>query len=189
MKRLIARAARAYGNSQRLLYSGLLQACSARKCKHFQSPFTVALAEYLARSPLPMPAHRALGERRLLVVDDDAETVELVATVLQSAGATVMTAQSAPDALARLGASWPDLLLADLSMPRHDGYSLLRQARALADASVRRLTAVAFTALGHDEEEKALRAGLRGSFRSPSSRMCSWTSWGVSQAEPRRRRS
>lgn len=95
-----------------------------------------------------------------LVVDDDAETVDLVATVLQSAGASVATARSTSDGLARLDDIWPAVLLADIAMPQQDGYSLLRHARALADASGQRLTAVAFTALGESEQERALKAGF-----------------------------
>ena len=124
------------------------------------SPFTVALAEHLARHPVLTPAYRSLRGLQLLVVDDDAETVDLVATVLQSAGATVTTARSTPDGLARLGAAWPDVLLADILMPRDDGYSLIRQARVLAETSGRRLTALAFTALGAGEHDRALRAGF-----------------------------
>lgn len=124
------------------------------------SPFTAALAEYLARRPLLTATYRNLSGIRVLVVDDDAETVDLVTTVLQSAGATVMTAQSTSVGLTRLGLAWPDVILADLAMPHDDGYALIRQARALADASGRRLIAVAFTGLGDREHEKALRAGF-----------------------------
>ena len=124
------------------------------------SPFAVALAEYLAQRPLLTATYRNLSAIRVLVVDDDAETVDLVTTVLQSAGATVMTAQSTPGGLARLGEAWPDVILSDLVMPHDDGYALIRQARVLADASGRRLIAVAFTGLGDPEHEKALRAGF-----------------------------
>lgn len=124
------------------------------------SPFTVALAEHLAIRPRLTPRYRSLRGLRLLVVDDDAETVDLISTVLQSAGATVMTARSTPDGLARLGGAWPDVILADIAMPRDDGYSLIRQARVLADAAGHRLTAAAFTALGEREQERALRAGF-----------------------------
>lgn len=127
---------------------------------HEPSPFTVALAEYLGRRPRVIATYRSLTGLRILVVDDDAETMGLVATVLQSAGAIVTTARSTPGGLARLGVAWPDLILADLAMPRDDGYALIREARAPADASGRRLTAIAFTGLGEREHEKALRAGF-----------------------------
>ena len=145
--------------------SGLDGAPSAPPSRE-PSPFTVALAAHLARHP------RSLGVRnlkglRVLVVDDDAETVDLVATVLHSAGATVMTAGSTADGLRRLTDSWPDVILADISMPRDDGYSLLRQARALAEATGRRLAAAAFTARGAAEHDKALRAGFSTMLAKP----------------------
>ena len=127
---------------------------------HEPSPFTIALAEYLAKRPILPATYRSLTGLRILAVDDDEETVDLVATVLQSAGGSVMTARSTPDGLARLDVAWPDVILADISMPFDDGYALIRNARAMADASGRRLTAIAFTALGDREHEKALRAGF-----------------------------
>ena len=134
---------------------------------HEPSPFTVALAEYLARRPLLTATYRSLGGLRILVVDDDPETVDLTTTVLQSAGAIVTTAPSTRAGVARLGVAWPDVILADIAMPCEDGYSLLRQARALADASGRRLRAAAFTALGAGEHEKALRAGFAALVSKP----------------------
>jgi RNA polymerase sigma factor (sigma-70 family) len=124
------------------------------------SPFTVALAEHLAQRPFRSTSQRRLPGVRLLVVDDDAETAALVATVLQSAGASVTTARSTCDGLARLDVAWPDVVLADISMPRDDGYSFIRQARALAESSGRRLVAAAFTALGESESERARHAGF-----------------------------
>jgi RNA polymerase sigma-70 factor (ECF subfamily) len=124
------------------------------------SPFTVALAEYLARRPVLAAPYRSLHGVRALVIDDDDETVDLVTTVMQSAGASVVAARSTTEGLAHLDRVWPDVILSDIVMPRHDGYVLIREARALAEASGRRLTAIAFTALGHREHEKALRAGF-----------------------------
>ena len=127
---------------------------------HEPSPFTVALAAYLAERPRLTPSCRSLLALRILVVDDDAETVDMIRTVLQSAGATVMTAPSTAEGMARLEVAWPDVILADINMPLDDGYSLIRRARAVADASGRRLVAAAFTALGEQETPKALREGF-----------------------------
>jgi len=131
------------------------------------SPFTVALAEHLAHRPRVTGTQRSLPGLRLLVVDDDQETVAMVATVLQSAGASVTTARSTADGLARLDVAWPDVLLTDIAMPRDDGYSFLRQARALAEASGRRLIAAAFTGLGEGEGERARHAGFAALVAKP----------------------
>lgn len=131
------------------------------------SPFTVALAAYLMKQPRLTHAYRCLRTLRVLVVDDDADTLEMIHTVLQSAGATVLTAPSAAEGIARLEAEWPDVILADINMPRADGYSLIRRARAFAETSGHRLTAAAFTALGYGERERALRAGFSAFLAKP----------------------
>lgn len=124
------------------------------------SPFTEALAEYLARSPLLTRSSVRLEGVHVLVVDDDEETVDLTTTMLQSAGAKVGTANSTAEALAFLQLEWPDVILADISMPENDGYVLIRRARSLADENRRPLTAAAFTARGRLEHARALGAGF-----------------------------
>lgn len=141
------------------LRSGLTESPSQAAVRG-PSPFTVALAEHLVQHPRLISVPRNLAGLRVLVVDDDAETLDLVSTVLESAGATVIAALSTAKGLAQLDIAWPDIILADIAMPRDDGYSLLEQARALADRSGRSLTVAAFTALGAGEQEKALRAGF-----------------------------
>jgi len=135
--------------------------------EHEPSPFTVELSEYLARSPMLTDTYRSLEGLRVLVVDDDSETIDLLRTVLESAGAYVMTGRSVSEGVAHLEAAWPDVILADIAMPGEDGYSLLRQARALADRSGQRLSAAAFTALGRCERAAALSAGFAAHIRKP----------------------
>lgn len=135
--------------------------------EHEPSPFTVELSAYLAERPILTNTYRSLEGLRVLVVDDDAETVDLLRTVLESAGACVSTGRSASEGMAHLEAAWPDVLLADISMPVEDGYALLRRARALADGSGRRLAAAAFTALGRSERAAALGAGFAAHIGKP----------------------
>lgn len=135
--------------------------------EHEPSPFTVELSEYLARRPMLTNTYRSLKGLRVLVVDDDSETVDLLRTVLESAGACVMTGRSASEGMAHLEAAWPDVLLADIAMPAEDGYALLRRARALADGSGRRLAAASFTALGLPERAAALSAGFAAHISKP----------------------
>lgn len=67
-----------------------------------------------------------------LNVDDDAATRELLASVLERAGATVETAESPVRALESIGRQPPDLVIADIGMPEQDGYSLIRRIRRAA---------------------------------------------------------
>src|SRR4029079_15265038 len=66
----------------------------------------------------------------VLVVDDDAWILRMVATVLEKRGYSVDTAVDGHDALARALARPPDLLSTDVMMPRMDGWSLVRQLRS-----------------------------------------------------------
>jgi PAS domain S-box-containing protein len=102
-----------------------------------------------------------LGGCRALVVDDDEDARELIATILTTAGANVQTASSVHEALRHLDASRPDVLLADIGMPGADGYDLIREVRRREAHSGHHLPAGAVTAYAssHDQE-RALAAGF-----------------------------
>ncbi len=103
----------------------------------------------------------SLRDLRILVVDDDADGMELASLVLVNAGAEVRAAPSPAAAMAVLE-DWPaDLLVTDLEMPGEDGVSLLRRARRLTTLRGRRLPALALTAYGRSEDRiRALAAGF-----------------------------
>ena len=124
------------------------------------APFTNALAHFLARQPRPLDQAARIRGKRMLVLDDDRETVDLVRAILRAAGVHVVTARSSREAMDALAVEWPDLVLADIVMPATDGYAFVRQARALAEASGRRLVAAAFSALGEEATPQALAAGF-----------------------------
>lgn len=67
--------------------------------------------------------------RRLLIVDDDPALLHAVADCLRADGYEVTTARSGAEALSRLAASLPDLVISDIRMPRMDGYTLARHIR------------------------------------------------------------
>jgi RNA polymerase sigma-70 factor (ECF subfamily) len=97
-----------------------------------------------------------LAGRRLLVVDDEPDTLRLTSLVLKRAGAAVVTAGSARQALSRVESAWPDLAFVDLEMPDVDGYALMARLRDMCDRRQRRLPAVAFTAqIGVERRIKA----------------------------------
>jgi PAS domain S-box-containing protein len=86
-----------------------------------------------------------LRGRRVLAVDDDASTQELVATMLLMYGVSVRTAGRASDALQILSEWRPDVLLTDIAMPGEDGYALIRRVRSMPSA-LGEIPAVALTA-------------------------------------------
>lgn len=99
---------------------------------------------------------------KILVVDDDVDTRDLIEWVLQRAGAEVTTAGSAAEAMARLDASRFHVLVSDIMMPDEDGYSLLRRVRALPPERGGRTPAVALTAHSLVQDRlQSLRAGFQ----------------------------
>jgi CheY-like chemotaxis protein len=103
----------------------------------------------------------SLAGCRALVVDDEEDARELIATILTTAGANVRTAASVREALRHLDASRPDVLLADIGMPGTDGYSLIREVRRREAQTGQRLPAAAITAYaGTQDRERALAAGF-----------------------------
>ena len=89
---------------------------------------------------------------RILVVDDEADSRELVATILLRCGGEVRCSPSAADALQTFREWQPDLLISDLAMPNEDGYTLLRKIRRLRSKRAKEIPAVALSAYTSDED-------------------------------------
>jgi CheY-like chemotaxis protein len=84
------------------------------------------------------------------------------------AGATVSLASSASEAIDRILAARPDVLVCDIGMPSEDGYSLIRQVRVLEQSQANALPAVALTAYARSEDRtKAIRAGFQNHLSKP----------------------
>jgi CheY-like chemotaxis protein len=99
---------------------------------------------------------------KVLVVDDDQDTCEIISAVLAAAGAEIRTCLSASQALTAIDAWVPDLLVSDIAMPGDDGYTLIRKIRARKTEEGGRMLAVALTAYGRNEDRmKALSAGYQ----------------------------
>src|SRR6185312_10991494 len=81
---------------------------------------------------------------RILTIDDEADTRDLVRTALESCGAEVRTAASAREGLDLLAQWNPQVLICDIGMPEEDGYSVIRKVRASAHGVS--LPAIALTA-------------------------------------------
>jgi|RhiMethySRZTD1v2_1073278.scaffolds.fasta_scaffold27502_6 PAS domain S-box-containing protein len=113
--------------------------------------------------PTPLP----LRGRRVLAVDDDASTQDLVATMLLMYGVSVRTAGRASDAIQILSEWRPDVLLTDIAMPGEDGYALIRRVRALP-SSIGEIPAVALTAYTDPQSvQDAFAAGFDAHLGKP----------------------
>jgi CheY-like chemotaxis protein len=73
----------------------------------------------------------ALTATRVLVVDDDADQAEMLAMLLEVEGAVTAIAPSAAAAMAAIQRFQPDVLVSDISLPDKDGYTFMRELRAL----------------------------------------------------------
>ncbi len=82
------------------------------------------------------------GSPRILIVDDDPNLLVLLAEQLRSDGYETSTARDGEEALRRLRASWPDLLIIDMMMARMDGLTLAREIKARADLPIIVLSAI-----------------------------------------------
>jgi PAS domain S-box-containing protein len=116
-----------------------------------------------ARSTLPnFETFDRLDGLRVLVVDDEPDTREMLKAGLGQCGAEVLLASSAAEALAEIEKSPPDLIISDIGMPGEDGYELLKRVRALAPERGGRVPAIALTAYARVEDRmNALRVGYQ----------------------------
>lgn len=99
---------------------------------------------------------------KVLVVDDEADSRDLLMTILKQCGSDVRCSESVADAM-QIFHEWnPDLLVSDIGLPNEDGYSLIRKLRELESDHARRIPAMALTAYATDEDRlQALSAGFQ----------------------------
>ena len=119
--------------------------------------------------------HSTMAERwsdlegyHLLVVDDNEDTRNVLATMLEAHGATVTTAASVADARASLAHRVPDVLITDLAMPVEDGFGLLDYCRHHEDLRLRSLPILALTAYGGQQaHDRVVAAGFDAYLAKP----------------------
>lgn len=105
---------------------------------------------------------------KILVVDDDLDTRELIEWVLRRVGAEVTAVGSAREALEAIEKERFQVLVSDIAMPEEDGYSLVRKIRALPAERGGRMPAVALTAHSLIQDRlQSLRAGFQSHVPKP----------------------
>jgi PAS domain S-box-containing protein len=120
-------------------------------------------------TPTASPGPSLIGAR-VLVVDDDQDTLDLLSTTLgpRHAGAMVTTARSVIEGLKAFERLGPDVVVTDLAMPEQDGYVLLREIQVRGQARGRTVPVVAITAhAGADDRHRALAAGFAAYLPKP----------------------
>ncbi|MEO6862537.1 MAG: ATP-binding protein [Microcoleus sp.] len=116
----------------------------------------------IARPQVPMLAGGGnLQGVKILVVDDEVDSLEFMMFVLSDSGAAVRAASFAAEAFEAAEAFVPDVLVSDIGMPEEDGYSLLRKLRSWDTERGRKFWAIALRAYARDEDrDRALKAGF-----------------------------
>ncbi|BAZ09397.1 multi-sensor hybrid histidine kinase [Calothrix sp. NIES-4071] len=105
---------------------------------------------------------------KVLVVDDDTDTREFIAFMLDMYGASVTAAGSGAEALTIFSQDIPNILVSDIGMPDMDGYMLMQQIRALPKEQGGLLPAIALTAFaGEINQQQALQAGFQKHISKP----------------------
>jgi CheY-like chemotaxis protein len=122
-------------------------------------------AEQEDKSPAISPSFkvgRTLEGVRALIVDDNADSLEVISRFLTLHRAEVATATSADEALATLTRYRPNVLICDIAMPGKDGYELIRELRSRESRQGGHLPAIALTAHAKDEDRaRAVAAGFQ----------------------------
>ena len=118
---------------------------------------------------LPEPtAFRSLHDVRVLVVDDEPDSNEVVSTILASAGAEVRVAASAADGLRELQHWRPHVIVSDIGMPGEDGYAFIAKVRAQS-TTIGRIPVVALTAYASGEDRvRIFSAGFKAHVVKPT---------------------
>jgi len=118
---------------------------------------------------MDLAARQILQGVKVLIVEDDEDSRELLCELLDLVGAQVLGAQSTPDALDAIGKFDPDVLVSDIGLPQEDGYVLIRKVRAREEAQgTRSLPAIALTGYSQGEHvRRALDAGYQTHLTKP----------------------
>jgi CheY-like chemotaxis protein len=126
-----------------------------------------SVAEH-GRDELPASFSNILKGMRILVVDDEEDSRDLVSAILTRCGGKVKSCQSAAEALKAFRAWKPDILVSDIGMPVEDGYSLIQRLRKQRLKLAREIPAIALTAYATDDDRaRALSAGFQFHIAKP----------------------
>ena len=150
------------------LHGGTVTADSVGEQKGARFVVTLPLAAAGVQQPAAEPEAIAretassLDGLRVLVVDDEPDTLEVVGAALRHAGAQVTSASSAAEALQRFSESVPDILISDLAMPGENGFDLITRIRAFTREDGGGVPAVALSAFtGAEDRRHAMNAGFQ----------------------------
>lgn len=157
----------AIANALVKMHGGRLEAESGGVGHGSRFTLAIGLAQEGALLPEREPKKRSsLSGLDVLIVEDSADTLELLSTIFVQEGANVMTADSAEEALCLLVGGRPNLIVSDIGMPNTDGYQLLKRVRSLPGMADVPAIAVSGYA-SEDDRARALEAGYHALIAKP----------------------
>jgi CheY-like chemotaxis protein len=119
------------------------------------------------RMPGNYASQAGLG-MRVLVVEDDLETRDILSAILERGGFSYRLATRASEALTVLDDWQPDVIVSDIGMPDMDGYEFVRQLRSRSAAQGGHIPALALSAFARNEDrDLALRSGYQAHVAKP----------------------
>ena len=123
---------------------------------------------YAVLDEVQVSTDEKLKHLRILLVEDDPDTQELLKTVLRQHGAEVVAVGSVANALAEIQSAKPDVIISDIGMQGQNGYDLIRRVRSLSPEAGGHIPAVALTAYaGAVDRRRALLAGFQTHLSKP----------------------
>ena len=156
------------------IHGGTIRAASRGEGQGATFTITLPLIEAIAKKGESVPAVAAIAENGLagvpqllsgvnvLLVDDDSDTLNVMATALAGRQANVTAVSSAGEAIQAIKQQRPDVLVSDIAMPDEDGYGLIQKVRLLEHGESQSIPAVAITAYAKEEDRKrALSSGFQ----------------------------
>ncbi|HSU88993.1 MAG TPA: response regulator [Terriglobia bacterium] len=105
---------------------------------------------------------------RILVLEDEQDTRDLLQFLLESHGATVMVADNVPEGLEIFAKSRPDIVVADIGMPEYNGYAFIAAVRKQQRPELRNVPVIALTAFSTPaDRDTALISGFNEYLSKP----------------------
>jgi signal transduction histidine kinase/DNA-binding response OmpR family regulator len=152
------------GKNQGAVFTVTLPLAAEDAADNFES----ATAKQIEGNGLPASFATLLEGLRVLVVDDEADSRELVTAIVTRCGGDVKCCESVAEALKSFRVWKPHLLVSDIGMPNEDGYALISKLRKSRLKSAKQIPAIALTAYATDDDRaRSLAAGFQVHLAKP----------------------
>jgi PAS domain S-box-containing protein len=156
------------GKGQGATFKIRLPLISASRLAPRSAPRDEAAAPAAAEEQQILENGHRLDGVRVLVVEDNLDTLDMLKFIFSESGAEVITATSVDEALDALERFRPDALISDIAMPDRDGYDLIREIRSREPERGGKIPAVAVTAYARAEDRvRVLAAGFQMHIAKP----------------------